>query len=107
MREMLEKRGYRVFDWNSALNDAVLYLRPEGMSPYEYIRQSFEESFARSLAETEGKAGEPLIILMHEAVPETVELLPWLLSRLTKEGYAFGNLALYPESWTFAERSQG
>ena len=104
MRAMLEGRGYRIFDWNSATNDGVLYLRPEGMSAFEYIRDSFEETFARSLAETEGKEGEPLIILMHEAVPETVDLMPWLLDRLIREGYAFGTLENFPSSWTFTER---
>ena len=57
MRDMLEKRGYRIFDWNSATNDGVLYLRPAGTSAFEYIRDSFEETFARSLAETEGAEG--------------------------------------------------
>ena len=104
MRDMLEKRGYRVFDWNSATNDAVLYLRPAGVSAFEYIRDSFEDTFARSLAETGGAAGEPLIVLMHEGVPETVDLLPWLLDRLIGDGYAFGNLDNFPASWTFAER---
>lgn len=104
MRTMLEERGYRIFDWNSATNDGVLYLRPAGMSAFEYIRDSFEETFARSLAETEGAAGEPLIILMHEGVPETVDLMPWLLDRLIRDGYAFGTLENFPASWTFTER---
>ena len=104
LRAMLEKKGYRIFDWNSATNDGVLYLRPAGMSAFEYIRDSFDESFARSLAETEGAEGEPLIILMHEGVPETVDLMPWLLDRLIREGYAFGTLENFPASWTFVER---
>ena len=104
MRAMLEDRGYRIFDWNSATNDAVLYLRPEGVSAFEYIRDSFEETFSRSLAETGGAAGEPLIVLMHENVPETVDLLPWLLDRLIGGGYSFGNLDNFPSSWTFTER---
>ena len=104
MRAMLEKRGYRIFDWNSATNDGVLYLRPEGTSAFEYIRDSFEDTFARSLAETGGAPGEPLIVLMHEVVPETVDLMPWLLNRLIREGYAFGSLGSFPASWTFAER---
>lgn len=104
MRAMLEERGYRIFDWNSATNDAVLYLRPAGVSAFAYIRDSFEETFSRSLAETGGSEGEPLIVLMHENVPETVDLLPWLLDRLIGGGYSFGNLDNFPASWTFAER---
>ncbi len=106
MRAMLEKRGYRIFDWNSATNDGVLYMRPEGTSALDYIRQSFEETFARSIKETGGREGEPLIVLMHENVDETAELLPWVLNRLIRQGYAFGNLANYPGSWTFSEREQ-
>ena len=106
MRAMLEERGYRIFDWNSAINDGVLYMRPNGTSALDYIRQSFGETFARSVKETGGREGEPLIVLMHENVEETVELLPWILNRLIRDGYAFGNLENFPDSWTFAERGQ-
>ena len=41
---------------------------------------------------------------MHEVVPETVDLMPWLLDRLIRDGYAFGTLENFPASWTFTER---
>ena len=104
MKEMLAGHGYLVFDWNVVTNDAVLGLRDEGVSTSDYIRQSFEETFARCLKENESNPGAPIIILMHETVPETIDLLPWMLGRITKAGFSFGSLENYGRSWTYAER---
>ena len=105
MKEMLEGRGYLVFDWNVVTNDAVLYLRDDGVSPLDYIRSTFEETFARCLNENGGREGVPIIILMHETVPETVDLMPWMLETLISQGFTFGSLENFGESWTFADRS--
>ena len=104
MKEMLAARGYLVFDWTVVTNDAVLGRREEGVTPCEYIRATFEETFARVLAEVAVWPDTPIIILMHETVPETVDLLPWMLERITRAGLSFGSLENYGRSWTHAER---
>lgn len=103
MTAMLKERGYAIFDWNVVTNDSLLSLRPDGTGTYDYIRSTFRETLAQCVRENQGKSGAPVIILMHETVPETVDLMPWLLEYLIGEGYTFGNLANL-DSWTFAER---
>ena len=103
MTAMLTERGYSIYDWNVVTNDSLLSLRPDGVGTYDYIRDTFRETLAQCIRENNGKSGAPVIILMHETVPETVDLMPWLLEYLIGEGYTFGNLTDLG-SWTFAER---
>ena len=42
----------------------------------------------------------PVIILMHETVPETIDLMPWMIETLIADGYTFGTLDTIP-SWMF------
>ncbi len=96
MKEMLTSHLYRVYDWNVVTNDAVLYTAPYGTDTYDYIRDTFRETFAAKV-----KTGEtPVIILMHETVPETIDLMPWMIETLIANGYTFGTLDEIP-SWTF------
>ncbi len=104
MKEMLTGRGYLLFDWTVVTNDAVLSRRDEGVTPCEYIRATFEESFERCLAEVETWPDTPIIVLMHETVPETIDLLPWMFERITRAGLSFGSLENYGKTWTYAER---
>ena len=104
MTAMLKERGYSIYDWNVVTNDSLLSLRPDGTGTYDYIRDTFRETLAQCIRENEGKSGAPVIILMHETVPETVDLMPWMLEYLTGAGCTFGNLADL-DSWTFAERN--
>lgn len=96
MTEMLSSHFYRVYDWNVVTNDAVLYTAPDGTDTYDYIRSTFTETF-----EARVKTGDlPIIILMHETVPETIDLMPWMIETLIANGYTFGTLDTIP-SWTF------
>ena len=104
MKQMLENRGYFVYDWNVVTNDSILYMAPDGVNSYDYIRETFIETFRQCLNENKSKIGAPIIILMHETVDETVNLLPWMLEYLINEGYVFGNLAEMGRSWTFTDR---
>lgn len=104
MKRMLEGRGYFIYDWNVVTNDSILYMAPGGTRSYDYIMETFGETLDLCLKENREKSGAPIIILMHETVGETVELLPWLLEYLIGEGYTFGNLADMGRSWTFADR---
>ena len=104
MTQMLTERGYTIYDWNVVTNDSLLSLRPEGAGTYDYIRETFKETLAKCVRENEGKPGAPIIILMHETVPETVDLMPWMLEYLIGEGYTFGSLDQMDGSWTFGDR---
>lgn len=96
MTEMLFSHGYRIYDWNIVTNDAVLYTAPDGVSTYDYIRSTFTETFAAKVR----TGGTPMILLMHETVPETIDLMPWLLETLLASGYTFGTLDTI-DSWMF------
>lgn len=104
MKTKLEDMGYSVFDWNVVTNDSLLFMRDEGENVYDYIRKNFIETFELCLNENKEKDNAPIIILMHETVTETVELMPWMIEYLISRGYSFGSLGNLGESWTFNER---
>jgi len=104
MKDAVEDLGYMIFDWNVVTNDSLLYMAPGDESTYDYIKENFIETFETCLRENSSKENAPIIILMHETVPETVDLLPWMLEYLIREGFTFGDLATFGESWTFADR---
>ena len=99
MMEMLSERGYSVYDWNVVTNDAVLYTAPEGVNSYEYIRSSLSETLAECMARY-GNTGAPVILLMHETVGETANLLKWVIEYLIDDGFSFGDLRDI-DTWTF------
>ncbi len=103
MMTRLENMGYTVYDWNVVTNDALLYIKDEDESVYDYIRRNLVETFEQEL-NAKGDSNEPVIILMHESVRETVELMPWIIEYLMNNGYAFGELDELGTSWTFADR---
>ncbi|MBE6569688.1 MAG: hypothetical protein E7658_05675 [Ruminococcaceae bacterium] len=79
-------RGYRVFDWNVVTNDSLLSIRPEDTDSHTYMREQFFESLAL-------RASAPdKIVLMHDPIRETSEMLPWLIRYLLGNGYCFGTL---------------
>lgn len=96
MTEMLTAHSYRVYDWNVVTNDAVLYTAPDGTDTYDYLRETFLETFEARVAVGEA----PIIILMHETVSETIDLMPWVIETLIERGYTFGTLDEI-DSWTF------
>ncbi len=104
MKEMLESHGYSIYDWNVVTNDALLSLCPDGQSSYDYIKENFITTYDLCKNEIKSKPDSPIIILMHETVDETVELLPWIIEYLLDDGCVFGSLGDYDGSWTFADR---
>lgn len=104
MKSMLERRGYLVYDWNVVTNDSILYMAPEDTYSYDYMRDSFTESLNLCLNENKSKQNAPIIVLMHETVDETVDLLPWVLEYFISGGYTFGDLRDLGVSWTFSDR---
>lgn len=98
MNGMLSELGYRVYDWNVLTNDAVLFTAPSGTNTYDFLRDTFIETLSARI-----KTGKsPIIILMHETVPETIDLMPWMIEYLIEEGFTFGRLDEI-DSWMFGE----
>lgn len=104
MEAVLADHGYSVFDWNIVTNDGLLYLVPEGESPYRYLMDNLLTTLDDALKENEGKEDAPLIVLMHEVTPETIDLMPWILETFISRGFTFGFLPDRAGSWTFADR---
>lgn len=102
MMNMLDRRGYKVFDWNVVTNDSILYMREDGEYTYDYIKENFISTFEKCIRENKGKDGEPIIILMHETVEETVNLTAWMIEYLVERGFTFGALQDLEESWIFS-----
>lgn len=102
MIAMLEGHGYRIYDWNVSLNDAVLFLAPDDQTSYDYIKESFSDSLSLALNQNKNKNGAPIIVLMHESAAETPELLRWVIESLTERGLTFGNIANFDSSWMFS-----
>lgn len=102
MIAMLEWHGYRIYDWNVSLNDAVLFLAPDDVTSYDYIKESFSDSLELALNQNKGQDGAPIIVLMHESAAETPELLRWVIETLSSRGLTFGNIANFGESWMFS-----
>ena len=101
MMEMLDWHGYTVFDWGVTINDAMLYTAEDGVGSHDYVKDSFVQSLNQRLKTNSREGGGPIIILMHENVDETVALLPWIIEYLIDEGFTFGDLADFDESWVF------
>lgn len=98
MNAMLSERGFRAYDWNIVANDALLFQCPEGITAYEYIKNTFKETWAAAK-----KSSAPKILLLHETVQETRVVLPWMIEFLIEEGCTFAPLSAMPEWWTFAD----
>ncbi len=102
MVSALADRGYFSYDWNVVTNDALLSMKPEDTDSYDYIKQNFTDTFELAVKQYDGK--EPIIVLMHENVNETVDLLPWIIEYISERGYAFGDLSELDESWMFGDK---
>lgn len=97
MNEMLTERGFRVYDWNIVSNDALLFQCPEGVTAYDYIKNTFRETY-----EVKKNSSSPKILLLHETVAETRVVLPWMIEYLIEEGCTFAPLSALSDGWTFA-----
>ena len=86
--------GYRGFDWTCGNNDMWYGLMKEGQSKEEYLRESLINSLRI--------CGDTRILLVHETVAETVDMLPWIIEYLQGEGYAFEALDMYEGDFLFA-----
>ncbi len=105
MKEMLARHGYLAFDWNVVTNDGMLYLAPEDESTYDYLRQNFLDTLEGAIADNRKIKDEnaPLIVLMHEVTPETIDLMPWVIETFLERGFSFGTLSDRASTWLFKD----
>ena len=79
----MNAHGYITMDWNLALNDAWLAGNTEHLPVKEYLWQSYLETYSWY------KDKDPLILIVHDTRPESVELLPQVLDDLIAKGFTF------------------
>ncbi|MBQ8248466.1 MAG: polysaccharide deacetylase family protein [Clostridia bacterium] len=94
LHEAVTELGYRSFDWTCANNDLWLGGKSEEQSMEEYMKQSLMSSLKRG--------GQPKILLLHESVEGTVEMLPWIIEYIRDEGYEFASLADFDGEYLFS-----
>lgn len=94
LHDAVNELGYRGFDWTCANNDKWYAGKREDQTLTDYFKESVISSLAIS--------GETRIMLLHETVAESVEMLPWLIEYLQGEGYGFAPLSKYEGEYLFA-----
>jgi len=62
------------------------------MDSGDYIKQSFIETWETCTEDTR-------IILMHDSIAETPEVLPWIINYILEQGYTFGTLDMLEEEY--------
>ena len=82
--EAMNEAGYIAMDWNLGLNDKWPAGNTEHLPMAEYLWKSYCDTW-----KLYGNI-DPLIILIHDTVPESVELLPRVLDDLIARGLEFG-----------------
>lgn len=95
----LKNQNYYMYDWTAANGDKWRGdMKPE---------ETFEEYIKRLLLETIhycDNQKKPCIVLMHESVNETVDMLDWALTELEDEGYTFDTLDNLNKSYLFPRK---
>ena len=87
----VENKGYSVYDWTTATNDAAPQERLEGEDDVTFFIRSLSEGIKSAKSH-----GRPLIILMHDKY-STKEALRDILDYLVDEGYYFDLLSNCPD----------
>ncbi len=94
LHEAVKSLGYSSFDWTCANNDLYRVDKRDDEELTDFLKRSLEESLKR--------CGQPKIVLVHETVAETVEMLPWIIEYIHGEGYEFAPLSDYDGEYIFA-----
>ncbi len=93
LKAAVDGKGYRSFDWNCANCDKWLVPKPE--------EQSLEDYLKSSVISTLYTARGPKVMLIHETVRETVDMLPWIIEYIRGEGYEFALLSDFDGEYVF------
>lgn len=83
----LEKQNYYIYDWTAANGDKWR----DDMKPEEKFEDYLKRLLLGTVHYCDNKKN-PCIILMHDSVNETVDMLDWALTKLEDEGYTFDTL---------------
>lgn len=93
LKSAVAEKGYRSFDWNCANCDKWLIPKPE--------EQSIEDYLKSSVISTLQTAKGPKVMLIHETVKQTVDMLPWMIEYIRSEGYEFALLSDFDGEYVF------
>ena len=94
LQAAVSEYGYRAFDWTFSNNDLYYADKKEDESLQDYLKRSLMLSYRIG--------GQPKILLVHETVAETVEMLPWIIKYMRGEGYVFAPISELEEEYLFA-----
>ncbi len=94
LHEAVNECGYRAFDWTFSNNDLYYADKREDESLHDYMKRSLILSYRIG--------GQPKILLVHETVAETVEMLPWIIEYMRGEGYEFAPISMLDGEFLFA-----
>ena len=75
--------GYYVFDWNMGINDRWLAGNTENLPKIDYFWKSYQATYNMF------KNTDPLILIIHDTEPVSVELLPRIIEDLLAKGFEF------------------
>lgn len=92
--DAVKNKGYTVYDWSCGNNDAWYAGMREGQTKQDYFRESLDFSLK--------VCGGVRILLLHETVYETVEMLPEMIEYLLERGYVFLPLNTYSDDYVFS-----
>ena len=97
--DVLDNKKYYIYDWTASNGDKWLDAIKEN--------EKFEDYLKRMLLETVhqyDKKKTPCIVLMHDSVVETLDMVDWALCELEKEGYTFDTLNNLNKSYLFPHK---
>ncbi len=89
----LKDKGYTVYDWSCANNDAWYVNMREDQTKEEFFMESLQNSLK--------VCGNVRILLLHETVSESVGLLREMIEYMIAEGYTFMPLDYYKYDYVF------
>ncbi|MDD2269865.1 MAG: polysaccharide deacetylase [Eubacteriales bacterium] len=95
----LKKQNYYMYDWTAANGDKWR----DDMKPEETVDEYLKRLLLETVHYCDYKK-KPCIILMHDSVNETVDMLDWALTELEDEGYSFDTLANLNKSYLFPHK---
>lgn len=98
LQQRLEALGYRSYDWSCANCDKWKGAQAEGQSDRDY----YETQAIQTVASIERAHPErPRIMLLHETVADTRDMVPWLIEYFSAKGYTFRSLDRLDQSYWF------
>ena len=98
IKEKIASMGYYSYDWTCANCDKWLSPKKEDQTDREYFESQVKATVTRLES---AHPNRPRIMLLHETVEETRNMMPWIIEYLSAKGYTFRTLDRLQESYYF------